>query len=97
MGNKLGSSWSQIVGKLIQIDSGPYGVVYGINSGHMVFYRAGITDSNPKGTSWTIVPGTLNYISCGIYNCWGVNANTVFVRTEVSRQTPAGKMNVFTS
>lgn len=96
MGNNLGSSWKLVNGLLKQIDSGPYGVVYGTNSRSELYYRAGITDSDPKGTSWTPIQGHVNYISCGIYNCWGVNGvSKVFVRTEVSRQTPAGNLKIF--
>ena len=63
------------IGKLIQIDSGPSGIVYGVNSHHMIFCRRAITPRRPKGRGWQRVPGALKYVSCGIYGCWGVNNN----------------------
>lgn len=60
-------------GTLVQIDSGPSGIVYGVNRFHHIYCRKGITLSKPTGTSWARVPGTLKYVSCGIYGCWGVN------------------------
>lgn len=36
------TSWNVIPGNLIQVDSGPAGVVYGVNSLHKIYYRDGI-------------------------------------------------------
>lgn len=72
-------------GGLMQIDSGPTGIVYGVNSGHNIYCRKGISASNPKGTSWKWIPGALNYISCGKFGCWGVNKNNyIYFRTRVT-------------
>lgn len=34
--------WQGVPGKLIQVDSGPAGVVYGVNKAHRIYYRDGI-------------------------------------------------------
>ena len=61
-----------------QIDSGPSGILFLVNNHNQIYCRDGITDGNPTGTKWRGVPGTLKRISCGIYGCWGVNAqNTI--------------------
>ena len=63
-------------GGLVQIDSGPFGIVYGVNNRDMVYCRNGITRSNPTGSGWTQVTshGRLKYVSCCPYGCWGVNS-----------------------
>ena len=80
-------------GELTRIDCGLFGVVYGVGvSTAYVFYRAGITEANPMGTNWIkITDGTLQYVSCGLYGCWGVNSvYSVFLRANVTPQNPAG-------
>ena len=95
--DSLGSSWTLVFGGLTQITSGPYGVVYGVNSNDDIYCRTGITDSNPKGTGWKHIGGKLKYVSCGGLGCWGVNSgNQIFFRYGVSRQNPAGAcLNLF--
>ena len=91
VGNSVGTSWTRIGGALKQIDSGPYGIVCGVNRGDDIYCRIGITDHNPKGTGWHHIGGKLKYISCGELGCWGVNSvNQIFFRTGVSRHNPAG-------
>ena len=69
----------------MQIDSGPTGIVYGVNSAHSIFCRTGITASNLKGTGWKHVSGALKYVSCGKFGCWGVNThNYIYFRTGVT-------------
>ena len=66
----------RFIGTLIhQIDSGPYGIVYGVTKEHRIYCRSGISSTKPIGTSWTLVPGALKYVSCGPFGCWGVNNN----------------------
>ena len=80
-----------VAGSLIQIDSGPPGIVYGVNRHYQIFCRNGITLSNPKGTDWKHVGGALKYVSCGIYGCWGVNsANQIWFRHGVTPHNCAG-------
>ena len=65
-----------LLGKLKQIDSGPAGIVYGVDSKGDVWCRAGITEASPTGNAWKEVAGRkLKYISCGIFGCWGLSAN----------------------
>ena len=72
-------------GLLKQIDSGPTGIVYGVNKHDGIFCRTGITDDNLKGTGWRGVGGLLKYVSCGPYGCWGVNsADHIWVRSGVT-------------
>ena len=81
-----------IIGKLIQIDSGPFGVVCGVNRFHHIFCRKGISLSTPQGTGWVRVPGALKYVSCGVYGCWGVNsANHIWFRHGVTSQNCAAR------
>ena len=43
------------------------------------------------GTTWRVVPGSLKYVSCGLYACWGANRhNHVYVRTGVKASNPLG-------
>ena len=92
-GNNVGKSWTRISGGLKQIDSGPYGVVYGVNKNNDIFCRTGISNYNPKGTGWQHIGGKLKYISCGDVGCWGVNAkDQIFFRKGVSPTRPTGTL-----
>ena len=91
MFNRPGRSWYRIDGSLMQIDSGPFGMVYGVNSGRYIFCRTGITWKNPKGSKWRHVPGRLKYVSAGLLGLWGVTYhNYVYFRFGVSRRNPQG-------
>ena len=73
---------------MIQIDSGPFGIVYGVNKNNMIYCRKGITRNNHIGTRWAQVTsyGRLKYVSCGLYGCWGVNrADQIWFRGGVTR------------
>lgn len=70
----MGIAWKLVSGGLMQIDSGPKGVVCGVNRAYGVYCREGITDGQPTGTRWFKASGLLKYISCGGYGYWGVNA-----------------------
>ena len=77
----VSNMWKKIEGGLKQIDSGPKGIVCGVNSVDQVFCRTGITDATLEGSSWIALDGSLKYISCGEYGHWGVNKdNLVFFR-----------------
>lgn len=69
-----GVAWKLVAGGLMQIDSGPKGVVCGVAKAYGVYCREGITDASPTGTKWFRTSGLLKYISCGGYGYWGVNA-----------------------
>lgn len=85
------SGWQVVPGSLIQVDSGPAGVVYGVNKDHKIYFREGILPSVPMGTDWREVPGRLKYVSCGLFGCWGVNKhNHVYFRNGVTSTKPLG-------
>ena len=73
-----------------QIDSGPFGIVYGVNKSHDIFCREG--SACAPGGSWKKVPGSLKYVSCGIYGCWGANfKDQIWVRLGVTAEKCEGK------
>ena len=92
MRNRAGSGWTKVGGSLMQIDSGPFGVVYGVSKLHRIWYRTGITWYNPKGSGWVRVQGSLKYISVGQFGAWGVtNQNAIYFRYGITRSKPQGK------
>ncbi|XP_028395858.1 uncharacterized protein LOC114519877 [Dendronephthya gigantea] len=89
--NSAGVGWVRASGLLKQIDSGPRGIVYGVNSNNDIFCRTGISHALPFGNSWRHVVGKLKYISCGNLGCWGVNSNDdIFIRHGVTAANCAG-------
>ena len=93
--NRVGKRWIQIGGRLKQIDSGPFGIVWGINRHHNIYCRIGITWRNPKGRGWRHVGGKLKYASAGEFGIWGVNRyNNIYFRYGVTRRRPQGKENI---
>ena len=93
MRNRAGNRWFHIGGKLMQIDSGPFGHVWGVNRRHQIWCRIGISWKNPKGRRWRRVPGGLKHVSFGQFGPWGVNShNHIWFRQGVTRRNPAGKV-----
>ena len=91
MRNRVGSRWLHIGGKLMQIDSGPFGIVRGVNKANQIWCRTGIAWKNPKGRGWRRVPGGLKYVSVGEFGAWGVNKHDyIYFRYGVSRRRPQG-------
>lgn len=87
-----GSRWKRVSGNLMQIDSGSFGIVWGVNKNHHIFCRIGVTVRNPRGQGWARVPGSLKHVSCGQLGCWGVNRyRQIWFRYGVRRRTPQGK------
>lgn len=87
----LGIRWKRIARGLRQIDSGPKGIVCGVNNGGAILCRIGINRLRPYGRAWTRVAGKFTYISCGDFGHWAVNkANQVYFREGVTRFRPAG-------
>ena len=78
------AKWTRIRGvKLVQIDSGPKGIVVGVTANNEVYCRS--------GKRWEKVNGRLKYISCGGLGCWGVSpGNRVFYREGVTSYNCAG-------
>ncbi|WP_411027509.1 tectonin domain-containing protein, partial [Salmonella sp. s54925] len=69
-------SWNNLPGvTFTQIDSGPAGVVYGVNTHGEMFCRGGIPPGKPDGDTWVRVkdPVGMRYASCGAVGCMGVN------------------------
>lgn len=89
---KTGTRWTRVSGALMQIDSGPSGMVCGVNKNHYVYCRRGITRRRPTGNGWIRVPGRLAYISCGLYGHWGVNKQyRIYFRYGVKFGKPQGR------
>ena len=65
--------WEQVAGGLKWISSGKDFVV-GVNVNDDIYYRAGISASNPKGTKWVRIGGKLAQIDTDANNVWGVNS-----------------------
>ena len=87
-----GKYWARVSGKLIQVDSGPFGIVCGVNKAYNIYCRRGITRKRLLGNGWVRVPGKLMYISCGLYGHWGVNkAYRIYFRYGVNFGRPQGK------
>ena len=68
-----GRSWVRVGGTLKQIESGPNGVVWGVNRWNNIYYRAGINKRRPLGTSWIRIGGKLKHISPGCIGVYGLN------------------------
>ena len=76
---------------LKQIDSGPAGIVWGVNKDDDIYCRDGIKNENPKGTDWKHISGKLKYVSCGPYGCWGVNSlDNIYFRRGVTAAECSG-------
>ena len=83
--------WVHAGGRLKQIDSGPPGIVCGVNRNDNIYCRRGITRLRPGGSGWTRVSGGLKYISCGAFGHWGVNKNNyIYFRYGVTSGRPQG-------
>ena len=64
-------AWTQIPGRLAQVDVGDE-EVWGVNSAHAIYKRP----ADGSGSSWTRIPGGLKHVSAsGNGYIWGVNRN----------------------
>ena len=77
------ADWTVVGGALMQIDSGPRGVVCGVNKGMEIYCRLGITNKLATGSKWEKISGSLKYISCGAYGYWGVTQSNDIYFTAV--------------
>ena len=59
------------------ISNGEFGV-YGVNPSDEIWYRKGITNTNPIGTNWEKIDGLLKQLSIGKYGLWGINKKMKF-------------------
>ena len=79
--------------QLVQIDSGPFGIVYGVDNDDKIYCRDGIIRSNPTGTRWIQVTsyGRKKYMSCGPKRCWGINKDDkIWLRAGVTPKNCVG-------
>ena len=76
----------------MQIDSGPFGFVWGVSKYNKVYYRSGITRTNLKGNRWNQVIRRLKYVSVGEFGPWGVDRyNKIWFLYGMTRGRPQGK------
>ena len=59
--DKIGSSWTAVMGKMKELDVG-CNVVWATNSNCEVFVRIGINQDEPKGKEWTKIDGSMKQI-----------------------------------
>ena len=71
----LGTRWHRVGGKLIRIESGPNGAVWGVNRKDHIFTRAGVSRRNPVGTHWVIVGGRMTSVTVGCTAVYGLSRN----------------------
>ncbi|XP_025096471.1 lectin L6-like [Pomacea canaliculata] len=70
--------WSNIPGSLKQIDVGRDFVI-GVSSSDDILYRTGISPSQPTGTNWSPLEGSLKHVTVSSNgSLWGVNSGTRF-------------------
>src|SRR5579862_4318435 len=60
-----GSSSSGTVAKVVSAAGTAWGLVWGVNASSNVYFREGVSQDNPQGTSWTLVDGDISYIAVG--------------------------------
>ncbi|XP_056399715.1 fish-egg lectin-like isoform X2 [Hyla sarda] len=72
-----GSHWKKVNGKLVMVEVGSDGSVYGVNSEGTAFKREGISAKMPTGNSWSRlnVPGTFRHVSTDGGVVWLLNQN----------------------
>ena len=87
-----GTKWNLLSSQpLTHIDSGPRGIVYGLDRNYQIYCRTGISSDVREGTGWKMLPGLLTYVSCNVLGCYGVDAyNKVWYRHGVNAENCAG-------
>ena len=63
--NPGGRQWKKVVGKLVQVDSGPLGSVCGVSVTDAIFCKIG---SDPIRSKWTWIRGRLRVRQINIFN-----------------------------
>lgn len=91
--NGYGNYWKEVPGLLKQIDSGPFGIVYGVNQSNEIFCVNGITKISPRGKGLSHVGGyKFKHVSCGLYGCWAIKLdNSLSFRTGVTAINCVGR------
>ncbi|XP_036408778.1 fish-egg lectin-like [Megalops cyprinoides] len=86
-------TWTQIPGELEQVDAGGIGFLTGVKHCHLAYCAD--TTAGTQSFNWTLLPGKLQYQSCGPQACWGVGeAGEVYVRTGVRAGDCAGTVGL---
>lgn len=85
-------NWTRVGGGLTDIAVGSSGQVWGVNNTGTIFFREGISASNPMGTVWTAIDGALTQISSGANDAlWGVNTSgQAWTRTSITPNARKG-------
>jgi len=70
----------------------PYGLVWGVNASSQVYFREGVSQANPQGTSWTLVDGDISYIAVGpTGQVYGWNrGGYIWYRSGITQANPKG-------
>ncbi len=68
---------------MVQLEAGPDGKVWGVNSKNELYRRSGVSKAVPMGTSWMKVGGTpLKFVTVGRDQLYSIDlGNTVFSGT----------------
>ncbi|XP_035534733.1 fish-egg lectin-like [Morone saxatilis] len=77
------SGWYQISGLSLKvIEVGTDGTVFGLTTSGKVYQRAGITSSNPRGTSWSLVSMCMSvrHMSYDLRNLWVVTTSGLLMK-----------------
>ncbi|XP_073511452.1 fish-egg lectin-like [Phyllobates terribilis] len=84
--NLRNSQWISVTGLLQQVDAGGNVFLAGVDNQNNVFcLRQSCTTSKASLVTFTQLDGSLDYYSCGLFGCWGVNSNNdIFFRQNVS-------------
>ena len=78
--NPTGIKWTQVGhASLRQIDSGPTGIVYGIDEDRKLVCRSGIKPGKPTGSLWKRIRGIYRHVTCGPRGCWAITAKNMIV------------------
>lgn len=77
----LGNKWTQIPGKLMQLDVSGH-EVWGVNAYFDVFRRSGITKDNPVGDGWIHVEGEeMKWVSVSEGKVWALGRDdSIYIR-----------------
>ena len=80
-----------IPGLLKHVTAGEAGI-WGVNKYNHIYYRVGVTKTNPSGDSWQQITGALKQIDSGPRGIvYGVNIyDQIFCRTGITSSTPFG-------
>ena len=78
-----GTGWKAVDGSLVQLEAGPDGKVWGVNSNNELYRRSGVSRTVPMGTSWMKIGGlSLKFITVGKDQLYGVDlGNVVYIGT----------------